>query len=74
MLQNNERKMEHDSETSTCENCGHGTKERVLGNGITEPPYLFMIRCPFDKEYYKYMDDCCDQWSEKVRNEKEGRE
>lgn len=34
----------------------------VVGNGITEPPYLQLIRCPFEAEYYKYPDDeCCHQ-------------
>lgn len=28
-----------------CSECLKGKKERVLGNGITEPPYLLLIRC-----------------------------
>jgi hypothetical protein len=45
-----------------CEECTLGKTERVVGNGITEPPYLFLIRCPFETEYYKYPDDeCCHE-------------
>lgn len=51
-----------------CENCNIGNKETVLGNGITEPPYISLIRCPFEKEYYKYPDDECNH--EKYRTER----
>ena len=42
-----------------CEDCHLAKKEKVCGNGITEPPYLSMYRCPYDKEYYHYGDDEC---------------
>ena len=42
-----------------CEDCHLANKETVCGNGITEPPYLTMYRCPYDKEYYHYGDDGC---------------
>lgn len=54
----------------TCETCKRGTKELVLGNGVTEPPYLSLIRCPFDKRYYKARDDYCGQWSAKKYDNK----
>lgn len=50
-------------ENRTCETCIYGKKEKVLGNGITEPPYLLLVRCPDDNKYYKNMDDCCSKWS-----------
>ena len=43
-----------------CKDCPKGRTERVLGNGITEPPYLLLIRCPYENEYYKYPDDECN--------------
>lgn len=46
-------------EKPRCCSCGLGREERIVGNGITEPPYLCLIRCPFDNEYYKYPDDEC---------------
>ena len=42
-----------------CEDCPLAKKETVCGNGITEPPYFTMCRCPYDKEYYHYGDDEC---------------
>lgn len=44
-----------------CSNCQHGKTEIVVGNGITEPPYLKMVRCPFDNKYYKHLDQECDK-------------
>lgn len=46
-------------EKMRCCSCSLGHEERVIGNGITEPPYLWLIRCPFDNAYYKYPDDEC---------------
>lgn len=46
-------------EKTRCCSCSLGREERIVGNGITEPPYLWLIRCPFDNEYYKYPDDEC---------------
>lgn len=43
----------------TCEECPKGKHVRILGNGITEPPYILLVRCPYDDEYYKYPDDAC---------------
>lgn len=51
-------------EKMCCEACSLGHEERVLGNGITEPPYLLLIRCPFDDEFYKYPDDECSHEEE----------
>lgn len=42
-----------------CEDCSLGKAERVVGNGITEPPYLFLVRCPYEQEYYKHPDEDC---------------
>ena len=42
-----------------CGSCPYGHEECVVGNGITEPPYLRLIRCQFETEYYKYPDDEC---------------
>lgn len=42
-----------------CEKCLLAKIEKVPGNGITEPPYLTLARCPFDKEYYHALDDEC---------------
>lgn len=47
-----------------CEACPLEHEERVLGNGITEPPYLFLIRCPFDDAYYMHPDDECSHEQE----------
>lgn len=47
-----------------CSQCNLGKKVSIVGDGITEPPYLQMIRCPFDNEYYKYPDDECNQIDE----------
>lgn len=52
-----------------CDECPLGKKETIVGNGITEPPYLQLIRCPFETEYYKYPDDECshrDEAKEKI--------
>jgi len=42
-----------------CEDCKLGKEERVVGDGIYEPPYIWLIRCPFEKEVYLYPDDEC---------------
>lgn len=55
--------MEHIKKT--CGSCPHGKQERVVGNGITEPPYLQLIRCPFEHEYYKHPDDICSHQNER---------
>lgn len=53
-----------------CENCPLGESKTIPGNGITEPPYITVVRCPFDDVYYKrWSDDCCH---EEERAEKEG--
>lgn len=45
-----------------CGECPKGKTERVVGDGITEPPYVWLVRCPFETEYYKYPDDeCCHE-------------
>lgn len=46
-------------EFKKCEDCLYGQLERVVGNGITEPPYVWLIRCPYN-DYYKYPDDYCN--------------
>lgn len=35
-----------------CLECERGEKKTVPGNGLTEPPYIEVIRCPFDNKYY----------------------
>ena len=46
----------------TCEECSKGVIKTILGNGITEPPYVTVIKCPFDDKFYKNLDDeCCHQ-------------
>lgn len=54
-------------ERMCCCSCHLGHEQRVVGNGITEPPYLWLIRCPFEAEYYKYPDDECTHESEYER-------
>lgn len=49
----------NEKECLTCGSCPLGHEECVSGNGITEPPYLFLICCPYEQEYYKYPDDEC---------------
>ena len=52
-----------------CENCKIGEQKTIPGNGITEPPYIAVVRCPFDDKYYKlWSDECCH---EKEREEEE---
>ena len=42
-----------------CMDCPFGKRKQILGNGITEPPYIGVVKCPFDDVYYKnYFDDC----------------
>lgn len=36
-----------------CGECPYGKIERILGNGITEPPYIRLVRCPYDSKFYK---------------------
>ena len=43
-----------------CGDCPHGKTVTIVGNGITEPPYLTLVRCPYDDRYYRYPDDVCD--------------
>lgn len=43
----------------TCYDCPKGKSVRIVGNGITEPPYISLIRCPYDDKHYKYPDDVC---------------
>ena len=45
-----------------CGDCDFGTAEQVVGNGITESPYIWLIRCEFDNELYHYPDDECTQY------------
>ena len=52
-----------------CGDCDFGTTERVVGNGITEPPYVWLVRCEFDDELYHYPDDECTR-DEFVRERK----
>lgn len=50
-------------ENRTCKTCTYGKKEFVPGNGITEPPYLLLIRCQYDNEYYKSTEEHCRKWN-----------
>ena len=43
----------------------------MVGNGITEPPYLDLIRCPYHDDVYKYPDDECDRLEIIKQEEKE---
>lgn len=47
-----------------CGKCKLGTIRRIVGNGITEPPYVRMVQCPFDDEDYKYLDAECNHTNE----------
>ena len=47
-----------------CGECPIGKIETIVGNGITEPPYLSLVRCPFDNKFYKYRDDECNHQEE----------
>lgn len=48
----------------TCGTCDIGTPVQILGNGITEPPYMTVIRCPYDTQYYRYLGDECNHREE----------
>ena len=50
-----------------CHDCQLGKEERHVGNGINEPPYIFLVRCPFDNKYYKQWDDECSHEDELER-------
>lgn len=56
----------------TCEECTLGKTERVVGNGITEPPYVWLIRCPFDTKFYHYPDDACNFAGKRAEIERGG--
>lgn len=56
-----------DSNMLLCGNCPLGKTETKVGNGITEPPYLSLVRCPFETEYYKYPDDECNHEENRIR-------
>lgn len=43
-----------------CKDCGRGVKKTIPGNGISEPPYVSAIRCPFDDKYYHDPDAECN--------------
>lgn len=49
-----------------CHECPLGQEERRVGNGMSESPYIFLVRCPFDNEYYKNWDDECDHDVERL--------
>ena len=55
-----------------CHDCQVGIEERHVGDGINEPPYIFLVRCPFDNQYYKQWDDECDHVEERERGAKHG--
>lgn len=42
-----------------CCDCGLGEAERAIG-GTGEPAYIWLIHCPFDKEYYKSPETECE--------------
>lgn len=54
----------------TCQECECGITVKIVGNGITEPPYLSLIRCPYDSEYYKNPNDVCTRNLEIDENRK----
>lgn len=43
-----------------CGECDKGEIRTVVGNGITEPPYVTVVKCPHDDEYYKDYWYQCD--------------
>lgn len=62
-----------------CKECPLGKQILKVGNGITEQPYLTVVECPFDDEYYKDLNDDCDceskrkkklESNEKIQTEK----
>ena len=50
-----------------CSNCKYGETKFLCGNGITAPPYFSVIKCKFDNEYYKKINDTCDKWKGKIK-------
>lgn len=54
-----------------CHDCRLGQEKRVVGDGITEPPYIFLVHCPFDNKYFKNWDDECCHEDERKRKEGE---
>lgn len=50
----------------TCHECLRGKPVRIVGNGITEPPYINLVRCPYDNKYYKNPDDTCSLENEEL--------
>ena len=43
-----------------CKECSHGKKQTIPGNGISEPPYIAVVRCPFDNKFYHDPDADCN--------------
>lgn len=42
-----------------CKECSRGKKQTIPGNGISEPPYIDVVRCPFDNKYFHNPDTDC---------------
>ena len=55
-----------------CGDCSLGKTERVVGNGITEPPYLHLVRCPFEDEYYLYPNNECKHNQQRLEKKNHG--
>ncbi len=51
--------LEVEKSKHRCGKCKIGKTEKVPGNGITEPPYLMLVRCPFNDRYYHNLEDEC---------------
>ena len=51
----------------TCQNCELGKEKVIVGNGISEPPYVHVIKCPFDDEFYKNFEEACNKKDERER-------
>ena len=43
-----------------CKECSRGKKQTIPGNGISEPPYIAVVRCPFDNKFYHNPDADCN--------------
>lgn len=50
-----------------CSECQLGRKVSMVGNGITQPPYLTLIQCPFEKIYYMDKYSECTHVTEKEK-------
>lgn len=52
-------------EVVKCKNCKHSENKRVVGNGITEPPYITRLQCNLLKLAPMNEEDYCSYGEEK---------